>query len=123
MWAFGQEYLSLNISNTLALGMGLNSVLDYIYCARILNGMGDKSPHSPLNGGLLPSWISVHVVSLLLGLLVLLIFGTVKFFCSQHSHMVPIFFHRFLCDIFLCVFSHREKWISYSIMDMSLISG
>ena len=38
MWAFGQEYLSLNISNTLALGMGLNSGLDYIYCARILNG-------------------------------------------------------------------------------------
>ena len=49
--------------------------------------------------------------------------GRVKFFCSQHSHMVPIFFHRFLCDIFLCVFSHHEKWISYSIMDMSLISG
>ena len=47
MWAFGQEYLSLNISNTLALGMGLNSGLDYIYCAWILNGMGDKSPISP----------------------------------------------------------------------------
>ena len=38
MWAFGQEYLSLNISNTLALGMGLNWGLDYIYCAWILNG-------------------------------------------------------------------------------------
>ena len=38
MWAFGHEYLSLNISNTLALGMGLNSGLDYIYCAWILNG-------------------------------------------------------------------------------------
>ena len=23
----------------------------------------------------------------------------------------------------LCVFSHHEKWISYSIIDMSLISG
>ena len=50
--------------------------------------------------------------------------GTVsKFFCSHHSHMVPIFFSRFSFEIFLCVFSRREKWISYSIMDMSLISG
>ena len=28
-----------------------------------------------------------------------------KIFCSQHSHMVPIFFHRFLCDIFVCFFA------------------
>lgn len=46
MWAFGHEYLSLNISNTLALGMGLNSGLDYIYCAWILNG--GCSPIAPL---------------------------------------------------------------------------
>ena len=46
-----------------------------------------------------------------------------KIFCSQRSRMMPIFFHRFLCNIFLCVFSRRKKWISYSIMDMSLISG
>ena len=85
MWAFGQEYLSLNISNTLALGMGLNSGLDYIYCAWILNGgcspisplcgdaslltsfMGDTPPLAPLveyspmkgaNGGIIPRiWI------------------------------------------------------------------
>jgi len=62
VWAFGQEYLSLNISNTLALGIGLNSGLDYIYCAWILNGgcspiaplMGDKSPIAPFMGDIPP---------------------------------------------------------------------
>ena len=48
----------------------------------------------------------------------------VKNFFAPSTLTWCLFFSIEFCARFFCVcFSHREKWISYSIMDMSLISG
>ena len=101
MWAFGQEYLSLNISNTLALGMGLNSGLDYIYCAWILNG--GCSPIAPYLYSIYVCGVHArggHCMSSSF-------FGTV-IFCApsvySFSHGVDFFLDFFWIFDLLCIF-------------------
>ena len=116
MWAFGQEYLSLNISNTLALGMGLNSGLDYIYCAWILNG--GCSPIAPYLYSIYVCGVHArggHCMSSSF-------FGTV-IFCAPSvyafSHGVG-FFWIFFLDFFFGFFHERFLNKVYTIQHPTL---